>query len=147
VHRENLLINDCCDRKAVEAVSKGLPKLNVISSLALVVESIDTVDGSAFVVAAEDEKVLWVFDFVCQQKADGLKRLLASVDVVAEEEVVCFWRETSILEKTEEIVVLAVNITADLVSTGNQHIALTHTSNLTCRHAGYSTYLDRSLKL
>jgi hypothetical protein len=39
--------------------------------------------------------------FAClvrQQQADGFQALLASVHVVTEEEVVSFWRETSILE-------------------------------------------------
>jgi hypothetical protein len=40
--------------------------------------------------------------------------LLASINVIAEEEVVCFWWETSILEQTEEIVVLPMDIAADL---------------------------------
>jgi hypothetical protein len=44
------------------------------------------------VVASEDEEVLRVFDLVGEEEADGLERLLASVDVVAEEEVVGFWR-------------------------------------------------------
>jgi hypothetical protein len=67
------------------------------------------------VVAAEDEEVLRVLDLVCEQKADGLERLLAAVDVVAEEEVVGLWRESAVLEETEQIVVLAVNISANLV--------------------------------
>jgi len=83
VHCEDLLVNDGCDGQAVEAVSKGLPQLNVVSPLALIVESVDAVDGGAFVVTTEDEEVFWVFDLVCQQKADGLERLLSSVDVVA----------------------------------------------------------------
>jgi hypothetical protein len=52
VHCENLLIDDCRNGQAVEAVCESLPKLDVIPSLAFVVEPIDAVDGSAFVVAA-----------------------------------------------------------------------------------------------
>lgn len=73
VHCEDLLINNGCDRQAVEAVSEGFPQLNVVSSLALVVEAIDAVDGGAFVVTTENEKVFRVFDLVCQQKADRLQ--------------------------------------------------------------------------
>jgi len=40
------------------------------------------------VVAPEHEKVLRIFDLVRQEKADGLQRLLATVDVVTEEKVV-----------------------------------------------------------
>jgi hypothetical protein len=52
VHCEDLLINDSCNGQAVEAVGEGLPELDIVSSLALIVESVDTVDGRAFMVAA-----------------------------------------------------------------------------------------------
>jgi hypothetical protein len=64
VHCENLLIDDCCNGQAVEAVRESLPKLDVIPSFAFIVESIDAVDGSAFVVAAQDEEIFGVFDLV-----------------------------------------------------------------------------------
>jgi hypothetical protein len=116
VHGEDLLINDGGDGQAVEAVGESLPKLDVVASLALVVETVDAVDGRALVVTAQNEEVLGVLDLVCQQQADGLERLLATVDVVTEEEVVGLGREAAVFEETEEIVVLAVNITADLKS-------------------------------
>jgi hypothetical protein len=41
VDTEYLSSNDSSDRKGVEGVDKGLPDLNVASSLALIVKSID----------------------------------------------------------------------------------------------------------
>ena len=41
VHTEDLFVDDGRNRKAVEAVDKGLPQLNVIPSLALVIEAIN----------------------------------------------------------------------------------------------------------
>ena len=114
VHGENLLVNDSSNWQAVEAVGEGLPQLDVVAALALIVESVDAVDGRALVVTAEDEKVLWVLDLVGEEKADGLKRLLSSVNVVAKEEVVGFWWESSVLKESEEIVVLSVDVTANL---------------------------------
>ena len=73
VHGENLLVNDGSNGQAVEAVGEGLPQLDVVSSLALVIETIDTVDGGAFVVATEDEEVLGVPDLVGEEQADGLE--------------------------------------------------------------------------
>jgi hypothetical protein len=35
---------------------------------------------------------------VCQQKADSFQRLLASVYIVTKEEVIRFWRETTIFK-------------------------------------------------
>jgi hypothetical protein len=114
VHGENLLIDDGGDGEAVEAVCEGLPELDVVPSLALIVEAIDTVDGSTLVVTAQDEEVLRVLDLVGQEQADGLEGLLASVDVVAQEKVVCFWRKATVFEQAEEVIILTVNITTDL---------------------------------
>ena len=114
MHGEDLLVNDGCDRQAVEAIRKCLPKLDVVSALAFVIEAVDTVDGRAFVVPAEDEEVLRVLDLVGKKEADGLERLLATVDVVAEEKVVRLGREATVFEEAQKIVVLAVDISADL---------------------------------
>jgi hypothetical protein len=35
-------------------------------------------------IPSEEEKVFWIFDLVSKQKADGLKRLLATVHIVTE---------------------------------------------------------------
>lgn len=70
VHGEDLLVNDSSNGETVEAVGEGLPKLDVVSTLALVVETVDTVDGSTLVVAAQNEEVLGILDLVGQQQAD-----------------------------------------------------------------------------
>jgi hypothetical protein len=64
VHCEDLLVDDCSNRQAVEAISKRLPQLDIVPSLALIVEAIDTVDGGAFVIATQDEEVFGIFDLV-----------------------------------------------------------------------------------
>lgn len=100
MHGEDLLIDNSCNRQAVEAVREGLPQLDIVSALAFIVEAVNAVDGGALVVATQDEEVLGILDFVGQQQTDGLKRLLATVDVVTEEEVVRLWREAAVLEQT-----------------------------------------------
>lgn len=153
VHGENLLINDCSDGQAVEAVRKCLPQLNVVTALALVVEAIDSVDRRTLVVASEDEEVLGVLDLVGEQQADSLEGLLASVDVVTEEEVVGLRREAAVLEKTQQVVILAVDIAADLRGLPSATEAPQWTSGI--RGSGIcagheerkATYLNRSLKL
>lgn len=52
MHGEDLLVNDCCDWQAIEAVGKGLPQLDVVPSLALIVEAIDTVDGGTLMISS-----------------------------------------------------------------------------------------------
>lgn len=100
MHGEDLLIDNGSNRQAVEAIGEGLPELDVVAALALIVEPVDTVDRGAFVVAAENEEVLGVFDLVRKQQADGLEGLLATVDIVTKEEVICLRREATVFEKT-----------------------------------------------
>lgn len=52
MHGEDLLIDDGGNRETVEAVGESLPQLDVVTALALVVEAVDTIDGSTLVVAA-----------------------------------------------------------------------------------------------
>jgi hypothetical protein len=111
VAAENLLVDDGSDREAVEAVRERLPKLDVVAAFALVVEAVDAVDGRALVVAAEQEKVLGILDLVGEEQADGLEALLAPVDVVAEEKVVGLGRKAAVFEESQEIRVLAVDVT------------------------------------
>lgn len=66
-------------------------------------------------VATQNEEVLWILDLVGQEKADGLERLLATVDVVTEKQVVRLWGETTIFEQAEEVIVLTVDVAADLL--------------------------------
>lgn len=100
MHGKDLLVDNGGNGQAVEAIGKSLPELDVVATLALIVESVDTVDRGAFVVTAENEEVFGIFDLVRKQQADGLEGLLATVDVVTKEEVVRLGRETTVLEKT-----------------------------------------------
>ena len=79
---EDLLVDDGGEGEAVEAVGEGLPQLDVVPSLALVVEAVDAVDGGALVVAPQQKEVLRVLDLVRQQQSDGLQGLLATVNVI-----------------------------------------------------------------
>jgi hypothetical protein len=58
---------------------EGLPDLDVVPPLALVVEAIDAVDRGALVITAQDEKVLWKFDFERQQQANCFQGLLPPI--------------------------------------------------------------------
>lgn len=83
MHAQDFLVNEGSNGEAVEAVSEGFPEFDVVSSLALVVEAVNTVDGGALVVSSEEEEVLRVLDLVGQEQANGLQALLASVHVVS----------------------------------------------------------------
>lgn len=62
-------------------------------------------------VSSQQEEVLRILDLVSQKKADSLEGLFTSVYIISEEEVVSIRGETSIFEKSEQIVVLTMDIT------------------------------------
>lgn len=85
MHGKDLLINDSGNGQTVEAVGESLPKLDVVTTLALVVEAVNAVDGSTLMVAAQNEEVLGILDLVGQQQTDRFKGLLSTIDVVTKE--------------------------------------------------------------
>ena len=62
-------------------------------------------------VATEEEEVLRILNLVGQEEAHSFEGLLATIDVISQEEVVGIGWETAIFEKSEQIVVLPVHIT------------------------------------
>lgn len=113
VHAQNPRLDEARDGHAVERVGEQLPNLHRVAALTLVVEAIDAVDRRALVVAAQKEKVVWEFDLVGHQQQNRLERLATAVDVVAEENVILLRRKAREVKKTEEIVVLSVDVAAD----------------------------------
>ena len=61
-------------------------------------------------IAAKQEEILWVLDFIAEEQEYGLERLLASVYVVSEEQVVALRRKAAHLEQTNEIRILSMYI-------------------------------------
>jgi hypothetical protein len=95
------------------------------------------------VIATEDEEIFRILDLVGQEQADGLKGLLASIDVVTQEEVVSFRWEATVFEKTQQIVILTVDVAADLSPASAQ--PRQRSSGRGC--PSKATYLDWCLKL
>jgi len=114
VGAEYFLIDDRRAREAIEAIRKCFPQLDPEAALALVVESVNAVDRRALVIATQHEEILGVFDLVSEEEADGLQTLLATINVVAQEDVVGLGGEATVFEEAKEVVVLSVNIAADL---------------------------------
>lgn len=114
MHGKDLFVDDGRNWQAVEAICEGLPELDVVAALALIVEAVDAVDRGTLVISTKNEEILWVFDLVRQKQADRLQGLLASIHVIAEEKVVGLRREATVLKQPQEIVVLAMDIAANL---------------------------------
>lgn len=140
VSETDLLVDECCNWQAVEAIREDLPQPDVISPFALVIEAIYAVDRRALVVPTQQKEVFWVLDLhrqrhevgklmqvlnavmsdlqhnascthlVGKQQADGLQALLPAVDIVAQEQVVGLWRKATILKQPQQIRVLPMNV-------------------------------------
>lgn len=61
-------------------------------------------------VSPQHEEVFRILDLVGQHQADSLDRLLSSVHVVPQEEIVAFTGEARVLEQFYEIGVLSVDV-------------------------------------
>ena len=64
MHGEDLLVDDRCDGQAIEAVGKCLPQLDIVTSLAFVIEPVYAINRGALMVTSKNEEVLRVLDFV-----------------------------------------------------------------------------------
>lgn len=110
VHAQDLLVDERGHREAVETLGECLPEADVVPALALVVEAVDAVDGRALVVPPQQEEVFWVLYLVRQQQTDRLQALLASVDVVPQEQVVGLRGEAPVLEQPQQVRVLPMDV-------------------------------------
>lgn len=72
---------------------------------------INSIYTGALVVAAKQEEILRIFDFIGEQEADCLQRLLSTIHIITEEQVVRLWWEAAVFEQSQQIVILAVDIT------------------------------------
>lgn len=70
MHTEDFLVNNGSNRKTVEAIGKCFPEFDVVAAFALIVETIDSINGCTFVISTKDEKVFRVLDLVSQQKTN-----------------------------------------------------------------------------
>jgi len=71
MHREDFFVNDGCDGQAIEAVRESFPQFDVIPAFTFVIEAVNPVDTSTFVISTQYEKVFWIFDLVGKEEADG----------------------------------------------------------------------------
>ena len=70
-------------------------------------------------VSSEDIDLFRVFDFKGKEETDGLYSLSSAIDIVSEEEIVGLWWEPSVFEQSEHVVVLSMDVSADLDGGGD----------------------------
>jgi len=114
VHTDDLVVNSCTYWQAIEDIDESFPHLDVVASLALIVEAIDSANRGRLMVSPQEEKVLRVLDLVRKKQANRLQRLLAPINIIAQEQIVCLWWETCMVEDPQQVVELAMDISAEL---------------------------------
>lgn len=64
MHTDNLIINHSTTRQTIEGIAKLFPHLDGEATTTLIVETVDSIDTSAFVITPQKKEVFWVFTFV-----------------------------------------------------------------------------------
>lgn len=72
MNAENFASDDSGNRKTIECVNKGFPDLDIAPALALIVKTVYPRYVGTFMVASEQEKVLWEFQFIAEEKENRL---------------------------------------------------------------------------
>ena len=72
----------------VEHATVFAPEADRVTALALIVETVEPRDRYALVVAAKHVDHLWELDFIRHEEAHGFDTLLATVDVIPQENVI-----------------------------------------------------------
>jgi hypothetical protein len=109
--REDLIVNDCAYRDKVKDICKHLPYLWIsILLLALSIEAIDLSDLPCLVVSAKKTDSVRVSDLVKQQESHRLNAMMASINIVSEEQVVDIRNVSSNFEHLHHVPELSVDI-------------------------------------
>lgn len=64
MHTEYLVFYNSDERETVEAINECLPEPDIIPSFTFIIESVDAIDGCAFMIPSQNEKVLRILDLV-----------------------------------------------------------------------------------
>lgn len=109
----NLVVDEGSEGQIVEEVCEVLPHIGIaVLSQALVVEAVDLSNLPRLVVASQDGDALAIPHLESDEEGDRLDRVVASVDVIAHEEVIRVWGVAANAEQLGQVVELAVDVTA-----------------------------------
>mmetsp|Transcript_3210 Transcript_3210/g.13928 ORF Transcript_3210/g.13928 Transcript_3210/m.13928 type:complete len:312 (+) Transcript_3210:1674-2609(+) len=114
VHAEDAVVDDRRERQVIEDVRAVAPHVDAaVLAKALVVEAVHLRDLPRLVVAADDGDAIGVANLERHHQRDRLDRVITSVYVVAQEEVVCVRRVSAKLEHLQQVVKLSVDVADD----------------------------------
>lgn len=112
MHGEDFVVDDCADGQEIKHVRELLPDLGrAVFTLALCVKAINLGDLPGLVVAPQQADSLRKSDLEKQEEGNSLDTVLASVHVVAEEQVVDVGDIAAYLEELHDVPELPMNVT------------------------------------
>lgn len=115
VHTEDATVHKGADGKKIEHVDTLLPDVgSAVLPHALIVKTVHLGDLPALVVSTKKRNAVWVEDLQRKQEQKRFDAVVASVDIIAHEEVVRIRTFASDKEQLLQIVELAVDVSTDL---------------------------------
>ena len=115
MHAEDATVHKGADGKKIEHVDTLLPDVgSAVLSHALVVKTVHLGDLPALVVSTKKRNAVRVDDLQRKQEQKGFNAVVASVDIIAHEEVVRIGTVASDKEQLLQVVELAVDVSTDL---------------------------------
>ena len=72
MHAENLLVNEGSYWEAIEDIAEHAPESDGVPAFAFVVETVDSINLCALVIASQKEEVLGILDLIAEKETDGL---------------------------------------------------------------------------
>ena len=114
VDAEDFSLNNGANAQIVEHLGAIFLRVGVsVLADGLVVEAVHRRDLSCLVVAAEKSDMSRILQLEAEQQLEGLDGVVAAINEVSHENVSGVWNLTSFLEEFEQVVELAVDVTAD----------------------------------
>lgn len=113
MNAEELLVHDSGERKSAEGLHAGLVHDLGVLVLAFELEGEVVSQVATLVISSQQPEGLGVVNLQTPQVEDTLYTEVATVDVVTKEQVSGLGRVAANFEQLHEIVVLAVDVTAD----------------------------------
>jgi hypothetical protein len=79
--------------------------------LTFIVETIHSVDRRALMISSEKEEILRELTLVSEEQANCFQGLFSAINIISQEQVISIWREATVLENSEKIIILSMNVT------------------------------------
>ena len=111
---EDFAFDNSTNAEVIEDFGAILPWVSVsVLSNGLIIEAIHGSDLSCLVVTSEESDMSWVLELEAKEQLECFNGIEASIDEVTHEDIASVWNLTTLVEELEEIMELAMDISAD----------------------------------